>query len=63
MEADLGATYSDQVYCGDSSGRGYALHVTNAEPIELREAWRWRERWRYRDVPTVTGHVSNGLDY
>ncbi|CAK0889596.1 unnamed protein product [Prorocentrum cordatum] len=63
MEADLGATYSDQVYCGDSSGRGYALHVTTAEPTELREAWRWRERWRYRDVPTVTGHVSSGLDY
>ncbi|CAK0831794.1 unnamed protein product [Prorocentrum cordatum] len=63
MEADLGATYSDQVYCGDSSGRGYALHVTTAEPTELREAWKWRERWRYRDVPTVTGHVSSGLDY
>ncbi|CAK0825012.1 unnamed protein product, partial [Prorocentrum cordatum] len=63
MEADLGATYSDQVCCGDSPGRGYALHVTTAEPTELREAWRWRERWRYRDVPTVTGHVSNGLDY
>ncbi|CAK0853410.1 unnamed protein product, partial [Prorocentrum cordatum] len=63
MEVDLGATYSDQVYCGDSSGRGYALHVTKGEPGEIREAWRWRERWRYRDVPSLEGQVNEGLGY
>ncbi|CAK0814975.1 unnamed protein product [Prorocentrum cordatum] len=63
MEVDLGANYSDQVYCGDSSSRGYALHVTKGEPEEIREAWRWRERWRYRDVPLLEGQVSEGLNY
>ncbi|CAK0856608.1 unnamed protein product [Prorocentrum cordatum] len=63
MEADLGATFSNEVYCGDSSTRGYALHVTKAEPGELREAWRWRERWRYRDIPVQEGHMTDGLGH
>ncbi|CAK0875323.1 unnamed protein product [Prorocentrum cordatum] len=63
VEADLGAKFSDEVYCGDSSTRGYALHVAVGGPDEIREAWKLRERWRYRDVSTVEGQVSEGLDY
>lgn len=53
LEIDLGAQFSQDVYCGDSSGEGFAVHVTKAEPGGLREAWRWREKWRYRRVYEV----------
>ena len=61
-EADLSAKYADQVYCGDSSGRGYALHVTKASPTEMREAWRWREKWRTREAHRLEGPVLRGDD-
>ncbi|CAK0869503.1 unnamed protein product [Prorocentrum cordatum] len=30
---------------------------------EIREARRWRERWRYRDVPLIEGQACEGLGY
>lgn len=53
LEIDLGARYGEEVFCGDSSSEGFAVHVTKASPEELREAWRWREKWRYRRVFAV----------
>ncbi|CAK0829777.1 unnamed protein product, partial [Prorocentrum cordatum] len=61
VEADLGAKFPDQVYCGGSSTRGHVLHVTVGGPGEIRAAWKWRERRRCRDAPTVEGQVSEGL--
>lgn len=50
LEVNLGAEFSQDVYSRDSSGLGFAVHVTKGAPGELREAWRWREKWRYRRV-------------
>lgn len=40
LEADLGALYSSEVCCGDSSSFAYALLVTSASGREIREAWQ-----------------------
>ena len=50
-EVNLGAAYSRDVGCGDSSGYGYALLRREATDAELREAFRYRERWRFLAVP------------
>ncbi|CAK0842560.1 unnamed protein product [Prorocentrum cordatum] len=57
MEMDLGATYSLQADCGDSSTRGSAFRAAKAEIDELREAWRRRrcrliaaDRWREQEA-------------
>lgn len=52
LEADLSSRFNPEVYCGDASDRGHGLLVTQAPGRQIREAWRWRERWRYSDVAT-----------
>ena len=53
LEAQLGAPFCRDVGCGDSSGYGYALLTKKATDDEIREAWKWHERWRYRRVPRL----------
>ena len=52
-EVNLGAEFSSDVCCGDSSSYGFAQPVTKAKPEDLREAWRWRAKWRYIDMPVL----------
>ncbi len=39
---------SPVVYCSDSSGAGYALHVGRFDRHLVRESTRWKERWRFQ---------------
>ena len=43
-EVDLGARFCGDIFCGDSSSKGFAVHVSPATPEELRETWRYREQ-------------------
>ncbi|CAK0791446.1 unnamed protein product [Prorocentrum cordatum] len=52
-EYDLGADFSHEVYCSDSSSFGYALLSTTATSSELRDLTRYRERWRFKLVDTL----------
>ena len=49
VHANLGRPVLPKVYCSDSSTDGFALHETDASAVEVLEAIRWRERWRFRD--------------
>lgn len=60
LEADLSARYNPDVYCGGASDRGFGLLMTQAPGHQIREAWRWRERWRYSDV--ATERIGSGRD-
>ncbi|CAK0838714.1 unnamed protein product [Prorocentrum cordatum] len=53
-EYDLGADFSREVYCSDSSDIGFALLSTRATEAELRELTRYRERWRFKLVETLS---------
>ncbi|CAK0858852.1 unnamed protein product [Prorocentrum cordatum] len=52
-EYDLGADFSHEVYCSDSSSFGYALLSTTATSSELRDLTRYRERWRFKLVDSL----------
>ncbi|CAK0875589.1 unnamed protein product, partial [Prorocentrum cordatum] len=53
-EYDLGADFSREVYCSDTSDIGFALLSTRAMEAELREHTRYRERWRFKLVETLS---------
>eukprot|EP00972_Heterocapsa_arctica_P077499 11432627-Heterocapsa_arctica.AAC.1 len=46
-EVDLGVSFAPLSYCSGSSDFGYSLAVTFSSSAELREAGRYRERWRF----------------
>ncbi|CAK0826815.1 unnamed protein product [Prorocentrum cordatum] len=53
-EYDLGADFSHEVYCSDSSDIGFALLSTRATEAELRDLTRYRERWRFKSMETLS---------
>ena len=46
-DLDLAAEMAPIAFCGDSSGRGFALHVGRFNEDELRPVFAVRERWRF----------------
>ena len=50
IEVLLAAPFCREVTCGDSSGFGYAVLTTLADDQDIRDAYRWRERWRFLRV-------------
>ena len=48
-EIDLAAPALDQLYCVDSSLEGYCVMVSKTCEDEVREQFKWRERWRFVD--------------
>eukprot|EP00959_Pyramimonas_sp_CCMP1952_P279682 5847838-Pyramimonas_sp.AAC.1 len=46
-EARLSVPSSDRAYCGDASGKGYAVMDTPMGPAEFRKLTRWKERRRF----------------
>ncbi|CAK0853768.1 unnamed protein product, partial [Prorocentrum cordatum] len=49
-EARLSVPPSDRAYCGDASGKGYAVMDTPMGTAEFRKLTRWKERWRFVEV-------------
>ena len=49
--ADLGSAFVKQVDMGDSANHGYAMMTAQASAQQLREACRFREKWRYMAMP------------
>ena len=54
LEVDLAAPWASHVGMGDSSSTGYALLETTATYEEVKEAAKWRERWRFRKIPVLS---------
>ena len=61
-EHRLDLPYWPRAYVSDSSDYGYALCETWASEEELREAGKYRERWRFLDVPDsdAVKHLTAG---
>ncbi|CAK0822647.1 unnamed protein product, partial [Prorocentrum cordatum] len=56
-EARLSVPPSDRAYCGDASGKGYAVMDTPMGPVEFRKLTRWKERWRFVEVEGDRGDI------
>ena len=75
-EVDLAAPYVPHVYASDSADLGYGLMYKKASVDELRTAYRWKEKWSFRqhlrgprvglvppsDVADMGGYGLVGLD-
>ncbi|CAK0888070.1 unnamed protein product, partial [Prorocentrum cordatum] len=47
-EVDLAAPYVPHVYASDSADHGYGLMYKRASLGDLRSAFRWKEKWSFR---------------
>ncbi|CAK0833363.1 unnamed protein product, partial [Prorocentrum cordatum] len=47
-EVDLAAPYVPHVYAGDSADNGYGLMYKKATVEEMQSAFRWKEKWSFR---------------
>ncbi|CAK0894775.1 unnamed protein product [Prorocentrum cordatum] len=47
-EVDLAAPYVPHVYASDSADNGYGLMYKKATVEEMQSAFRWKERWSFR---------------
>ena len=49
-EVNLAAPMCAHIHCGDSSTFGWSLMETSANLDEIRDAFRWKEKWHFIDV-------------
>jgi hypothetical protein len=54
-EVNLAAPHSEEMGCGDASGRGYAFMTSRVSLEESRELHRHNERWRFIEVEVDRG--------
>ncbi|CAK0855523.1 unnamed protein product [Prorocentrum cordatum] len=47
-EVDLAAPYAPRVYASDSTDNGYGLMYKRASVEEMQSAFRWKEKWSFR---------------
>ncbi|CAK0797517.1 unnamed protein product [Prorocentrum cordatum] len=47
-EVDLAAPYVPRVYASDSADNGYGLMYKKASVEEMQSAFRWKEKWSFR---------------
>jgi len=57
-EVTLDATPHQEVMVTDSATHGMAVLFTQASSSEVLREWRWKEKWRFRDVELPSPHVA-----
>lgn len=60
---ELGSPMSEEIYCSDSSKKGYALHISRIDPADARAISAVRERWRFLPEGNCPVAVSYATDF